>query len=160
VTGVPLSRGLVAVIDDEDAPAVLSVGSWHAADCDGRWYARRFYRPEPNVQRGLYLHTFLTGWPLVDHIDGDGLNNRRDNLRHATGSQNNANSRPRVVGGYKGVSHYKRTGRWRAYLTTDGVHRHLGYFDTAEDAARAYDVAAREQWHEFARLNFPTDGAR
>lgn len=154
VIEVPLSRGLVTIIDDDDAANVFAAGRWHAASCDGHDYAHRF-----EGRRSLYLHTFLTGWPLVDHRNGDGLDNRRMNLRPATRGQNNANRR---VGrnnhtGYKGVSYYRRTGRWRAYtVNPDGSHRHLGYFDSPELAACAYDVAAIARWGEYALTNFPT----
>jgi len=106
------------------------------------------------------MHTFLTGWPMVDHRNGNGLDNRRANLRPATKSQNGAN---RLIAasnksGFKGVDLKK--GRWRAQIKVVGSKIHLGYFDLAEEAARAYDMAAIEAFGEFATLNFPSPGQR
>ena len=145
------------VVDEADYGLVEAAGPWHLSICDGKWYARRPVRGGDGSVRWQGMHTFLTGWPLVDHIDGDGLNNRRSNLRPATPSQNNANRRKsrQNTSGFKGVSYYHRTSRWRAYVGVDGKAIHLGYFDTAIDAARAYDAAALEHFGEFARINFP-----
>jgi hypothetical protein len=107
------------------------------------------------------LHRLLLNAPpelQVDHINGDGLDNRRSNLRLATGSQNQGNSRKRrdgVTSQYRGVSWNKRAGKWQALLRREGKLQYLGYFSDEEAAARAYDAAALEQWGSFARLNFP-----
>lgn len=99
---------------------------------------------------------------VVDHINGDRLDNRRDNLRECTQAGNLQNARARVMHGslpvqspFKGVSGAKG-GKWRAYISAAGQrYIHLGTFDAPEEAARAYDAAAIEHFGEFARLNFP-----
>ena len=91
----------------------------------------------------------------IDHIDHNGLNNTRTNLRFATPTENNANRRASVTkAGFKGVSHNRNTGKYEGYIRIDKRKRHLGLFETAEDAARAYDTAALEAWGEYACLNF------
>lgn len=150
---VVLTKGFVATVDDGDYDRVVAAGSWQINKCDGRLYAGH-----ATSGGNVRLHTFLTGWPLVDHVNGDGLDNRRANLRPATPSQNAGNiGVPRDnTSGLKGVGRY-RNGRFRAYLTADGRQLHLGYFDTAEQAGRAYDAAALARWGEFARPNFPRE---
>lgn len=104
------------------------------------------------------MHRFITGAPcdiVIDHINGDRLDNRRSNLRPATFSQNMANRAGWSKTGYRGVSVHKQSGKYQAFVRKDGKNRHLGLFDEAEDAARAYDNAAWEIWGEYARLNFP-----
>jgi hypothetical protein len=157
---IRLRSGLVALVDDVDYERVISAGPWHGAPCGRHLYVQRSVR-KPGAKRSTEerLHAFLTGWPLVDHANGNGLDNRRSNLREATHAQNSANSRlsRRSTSGFKGVTWYKRTSRWRAHITADQVQRHLGYFDTPEEAARAYDTAATEAFGDFARLNFPKE---
>jgi hypothetical protein len=143
VTEIPLTRGYVALVDDEGAERVLQ-HKWCVHFNGDRRYAKN--------QHGT-MHRFLTGWPLVDHINGNGLDNRRENLRRATVQENNRNRRPRNQ--YKGVTLERRTGRWFARIAIDGHRIHLGTFDTPEAAAAAYDTAAREHFGEFAWLNFP-----
>jgi hypothetical protein len=94
---------------------------------------------------------------LVDHVNGDKSDNRISNLRIANYSQNNWNQgrHSNNKSGYKGVRYYKPQRKFHAYIGLCSAKLHLGSFDTAEDAARAYDSAAAELYGEFARLNFP-----
>lgn len=101
-------------------------------------------------------------WPSleIDHIDGNKANNRIDNLREATSSQNKTNrgkkvDRSKSSSQYKCVEFWKRTGRYRAMIGVGRKNKHLGYYATEEEAARAYDAAALAHFGEFARLNFP-----
>jgi hypothetical protein len=94
---------------------------------------------------------------LGDHIDGDGLNNIRSNLRVASSSGNAQNRRLSCCSssGFKGVTWRKRERVWYAQIGYKDTRKHLGVFSTAEEAARAYDKAALQLFGEFANLNFP-----
>lgn len=149
---VPLARGGYAIVDAADA-ALVERRSWHL-DAYGYVVCGRSVRGKRSTPG---LQTFLLDVPegtTVDHIDGDPLNNRRKNLRYATPLQQVHNTRRRRdnTSGYKGVGLHK--GRWRARIMVRCRRLHLGYFDSPEEAARAYDVAAREHFGEFARVNF------
>jgi hypothetical protein len=113
----------------------------------------------PTTQR---LHTFLTGFAQTDHRDGDGLNNCRANLRPATNKQNQGNGRrpSHNTSGYKGVTWDRGINRWRARIAVNRRMRNLGVYNSVENAARAYDEAAREIFGEFACVNFPINGER
>lgn len=97
---------------------------------------------------------------VVDHINGNPLDNRRANLRVCTVQQNNWNRKRRPGGRsrFKGVT--RGTSGWIAFIAPNGSQKHLGTFATEEDAARAYDAAAAEAYGQFACLNFPNDGER
>lgn len=149
---VPLTEGYVAIIDTVDCDRVAQY-TWCAQSDTHRVYARA--RVNGAFVR---LHRFILYAPPgvdVDHINGNGLDNRRSNLRVCSHSQNMSNrARPSSnSSGYKGVS--REGSRWRAYVTTDGHRMYLGTFDRPEDAARAYDNAASRLHGEFSQLNFP-----
>lgn len=139
-------------VDDEDYNTV-SLYTWRLQETrSGNVYA---CSDVPSQGRRIFMHTLIMGTKGVDHIDGNGLNNVRSNLRPATASQNAANRK--AQGGssrYKGVSWHKRSCKWQAQIK----RTNLGYFDDEKEAARAYDDAAREDYGEFARLNFPEEG--
>ena len=97
----------------------------------------------------------LVSTEQVDHIDRDPLNNRRENLRLATRSENQHNQAKRAnnTSGFKGVRFDKRGRKWRAQITVNSKYVHLGLFDTAEAAAAAYDTAALSLHDTFACVN-------
>lgn len=151
---IPLTQGKFALVDDEDFDR-LNRHKWCAVRRDNLWYARRH-----KDSGGIFMHNEIAEPPKGlrwDHADGDGLNNKKSNLRPATCSQNQANARKRKdnTSGFKGVSWHRRHKKWYACLSHQGKIRFLGLFEDAERAAQAYDSAAIELRGEFARPNFP-----
>lgn len=147
---ISLGHGRVTLIDPADAEKAGKL----------LWHHLNGYAATRIDGRSTYLHEFLLGTKLVDHADGDRLNNRRSNLRKATHAQNlqNAKLSRANTSGFKGISF--RSNRWCAGIRANGVFTYLGRFITKEEAARAYDEAARVLHGEFARLNFPKAGER
>ncbi len=155
---VILTKGYVATIDAADV-ALVDGWNWHASVRLDTVYAGRSTRigGRPNGKsKAIYLHRFLMDAPdglEVDHISGDGLDNRRDNLRLATHTQNAQNQRRRRDNtvGFKGVWRCVSGLKWRAMIQEGGTRKHLGYFTTPEAAHAAYTEAANRLWGEFAR---------
>lgn len=161
VREISIGHGYITIIDAADYPLV-SQFTWHAKvdrRKDGtirNVYARRYLYGK----RVGYLHQLLLGpQPKgleIDHRNRNGLDNRRQNLRVGTISQNRANSRRRHnnKSGLKGVWSARGNGnRWRAGLRVNGTSIHLGVFTSKEDAARAYGAAARAAFGEFAYVD-------
>lgn len=158
------AAGRVALVDDQDY-ALVAVHRWSIMEeiRAGRPYgpyARTYVTLPGGRQVTIRMHNLILDCAGVDHINQNGIDNRRANLRPATKSQNAANQRP-VKGKtsqFKGVCWYRAT-KWQAYITVSGNRRHLGYFDAEEDAARAYDTAALAAWGDYACLNFPSSSS-
>lgn len=156
VREIPLLRGLVALVDAADYERISAF----------KWYATKRYaiRSERRAGRSvtILMHHEVLGRPppgfVTDHINCIRLDNRRANLRFCTPSQNmwNRGLNLRTTSGFKGVS--IKGSRYAAAIRRWGKQEHLGRFDSAEEAARAYDRAALEAFGEFARLNFPARG--
>lgn len=158
--------GRVAAVDVEDFALVMQY-RWHVLEHDPAAPGRRAHGPYvvydayPEGRGGtritVYMHQLITGSRFIDHIDGDPLNNRRSNLRPATKSQNGANARknPGKTSRYKGVFWDRERSGWQAKITVERQQVCLGRFANEEDAALAYDLAAREAFGEFALTNFP-----
>lgn len=159
---VPLSKNRVAIIDAEDAERVF-LHKWSCfTNKSGAVYAqtspKKVHRT-PGQPKMVFLHRYIMEAPhgmQVDHVNGNTLDCRRQNMRLATAAENCRNRGRRSIGStspYKGA--YLLNGKWAARIGSAGKVIFLGYFKSAEDAALAYDRAALELHGEFARLNFP-----
>ena len=152
------AAGRVALVDDEDYE-LMSGHSWHVWEQHrpGRHratgpYACAAIRRDDGTLRHVYMHQLITRWPITDHANGDGLDNRRSNLRPVDHAQNNWNSAKRGGGTsrFKGVSWRERDGKWQVHITVSGKRRFLGCFASEEDAAAAYTAAALEIQGQYA----------
>jgi len=142
---IPLTQGRFAKVDNEDFDKVKDI-NW----CYTHGYAK-------NLNLG-YLHRFINDTEqgyLTDHINGDGLDNRKSNLRNCSKITNGQNSRKRknTSSKLKGVSLNKNSGLYESYITKNKKRIGLGYFRNEIEAAKAYDKKATELFGEFARLN-------
>lgn len=140
---IQISKGLEVLVDDEDFPE-LSKWRWFYHTMG---YASRQYS-QGGVRRSVLMHRQIMNPPVgmvVDHINGNKLDNRRENLRVVTQSENNFNARKpsRNKSGFKGVYWEKQHNRWIAQTIDFGKRKVVGFFLTAEEAAEAYDTAAR-----------------
>lgn len=155
-----LSQGKVALLDDADYLAA-SKHAWHAHYSRGKWYARRSFREKGAQDRKVtkqYLHHFLVGKTTdIDHVDGDGLNNQRANLRHATKPQNQWNSRLRKdnTSGFKGVQRARYEYKTAGVVSWDVIvdAKRIGRYRDLHAAAVAYDCAAIAAFGDRARTN-------
>ena len=149
-----------ALIDDADY-GILKNYNWQLIPGGikkDHFYARASFNGKP-----FFMHRVIMGVNsrmMVDHVDGNGLNNRRSNLRFCTASQNMANSRksPRSLSKFKGVLWKKGKNLWVASAVKDYKRYYFGKYEKEEDAALAYDKGAKELFGEFASLNFPNGG--
>lgn len=147
---ITLTRGMFAIVDDADFDT-LQKYNWQMHK---HGYATR--------KKGLghiSMHREIMNPPSgfdVDHINGNKLDNRRANLRICSRHENTFNQglRSNNNSGYKGVSWRKQERKWIAQIQANGKRKTIGYFDSAIEAARAYDNAAIEAYGEYARLNF------
>ena len=166
---IKLTQKKFALVDDDDYE-YLTQWKWYAVQGNTTYYAVRNPSGKDSHKTNLIkMHRIIMKPKTeqhIDHADGNGLNNRRSNLRKCTRSQNSANGGPK--GGtskYRGVSWKDNLNKWQAQVqvTFPGQKRknfHLGYYRTEEAAARAYDEAALSFFKEFAYQNFPAGEKR
>lgn len=161
-----LSQGKFALVD-EHRYAELNAHVWSAVNIPyelngvklSRWYAKRSEIVD-GKRVGIWLHRYVINASdgyFVDHINGDGLDNRGGNLRLATRAQNTMNSHSKLTNKYKGV-YRTPSGTFIARIQADGKIVNLGTFANEEEAANVYDAAARKMHGQFARVNFPRPG--
>jgi len=157
---IPLTQGKFAIVDGEDYEC-LSKHKWHAhREHSGVYYARSNKKVVAGKHVTIFMHRLILNVPegmQTDHINHDGLDNRRKNLRVCTRAQNQHNRRAtkRASSRYKGVGWRMRTRKWAAYINKDGSCRFFRYFRYEVRAAKAYDEQASKLFGEFACPNFP-----
>jgi hypothetical protein len=144
-------------VDAQDYGRV-SQYQWCAVQKPRTWYAKTIHR-DGTI---LSMHRMVANAPkglFVDHINHNGLDNRKLNLRLCTNAQNQQNSRPRSGGTskYKGVHWHKARKKFCARIHFNKKSIHIGYFKDEIEAAKAYDKKAKELFGEFAYLNFPAE---
>lgn len=150
---IPLPSGHVALVDDEDWPLVAS-NPWHVRRRSGGlvYAIWNEYLGKTMPRRAVHMHHVImqpTPGFAIDHRNGNGLDNRRQNLRLCTHSENMQNRRVTTGRRFKGVSYH--LGKYQVVI----VRKYLGRFSDEIEAATAYDQAAKQMFGEFARLNFP-----
>lgn len=154
------AAGRVALVNDEDYDLVSKHRWFVAESIRGRGsieiYAVTKILCDDGKRRMIKMHRLITNfrWPLVDHQNGNGLDNQRGNLRD--GTKGNQHNRKITIGGtsqYKGVYWYKAKAKWRAQIYFQSKLILLGYFTEEDEAARAYNDRAVELFGEYARLN-------
>jgi hypothetical protein len=152
---IPLTKGKFALVDSEDYYR-LARYKWCSSTCG----AKTFYAGRRLAGGTINMHRLIMDAPshlVVDHIDHNGLNNTKANLRLCTFAQNARNTRPNkgASSRYKGVSWKKSAKKWSAMIRCNKKISHLGSFENEIAAAKAYDKKAAEFFGEFAYLNFP-----
>jgi hypothetical protein len=149
------TKNRYAIIDPEDYER-LTRYEWHFSQNK----KKKYYAVRLAGWKNISMHREIINAPpgkFVDHINGNGLDNRKKNLRFVTATENSRNCKKRsspTTSKYKGVSKVKKNNKWRAYINTPkSKYNHLGYFHNEIDAAKAYDKAAKELFGEFASPN-------
>jgi hypothetical protein len=152
---IPLTHGKVALVDDADYDE-LSQFRWTAVCEHGVYYAKRFTGMSRNRYERMHRRILQPkDGECVDHINHNTIDNRRSNLRICTARENSLNQSKRPgKSRFKGVCWNKRLGTWMAKIHPNRKTKHLGLFKVEEDAARAYDAAARREFGQYACVNF------
>lgn len=154
---IHLTQRKFTIIDPEDYSRIVSAGWWYAYYNRGKWYVKR--NGGETKGSSVHLHSFITGNPMTDHANGNGLDNRRSNLRECNKSLNGANRSAQInnKSGFKGVSYCEQRGNWLATIRVNGRGKYLGRYSDEISAALIYDHAAVKHFGDFAFTNSDTD---
>ena len=161
---INLTQGQVALVDDDDYD-YLNQWKWRVVKSAyiDNYYVIRWSPMIKNKRHQIYMHRFIMDTPKdmqVDHIDHNGLNNQKCNLRNCSIHENQCNKRAsrKSTSKYIGVSFNKNRKLFEVQISNHGKKKTLGFFKTEEQAAIIYDIAAKTYHGEFANLNFPNNG--
>lgn len=152
---IPLTQNQFAMVDDSEVEAINAY-KWFCARIKGRYVAvRKSHGP---TRRNIYMHRVIMNAPRkmeVDHIDGNGLNNQKSNLRLCVTLQNVKNRKIPITNksGFKGVHWDVESKKWKAQISCNGKQKSIGRFHDKIDAAEAYDACAISMHGEFAKTN-------
>ena len=154
---IQLTQGKVALVDD-DMYDYLNQWKWYANNLNGKFYAVRNLRINKKYVKSILMHRFIMSTNkglVVDHLNGDTLDNRKCNLRNCTHGENLKNQKISIknTSGYKGVSWNKNHKSYEAKINNNNITIQIGNFKNIIDAARAYNEAAVKYHGEFANLN-------
>ena len=143
---IKLTQGQYAIVDDGDFER-LNKYKWHALEEGNTWYAKRGELPQIRMHR-MILGLVKDDGKITDHINRNGLDNRRANLRVISNIENlrNRGLSARNTSRYNGVSWCKQTKKWRATIATNNKQVHLGRFNDIEDAVKARRLAEKHYW--------------
>lgn len=152
---IKLTQGQVALVDNADFEK-LSKYKWFAHKKQNKHGATYYAERKPKDRTNYSMHKHIMGEPpaghQIDHIDGNSLNNQRENLRFVTPAQNQMNRAPSGEKKYKGT--YKADNKFAARISVNKKRIHLGRFKTEREAACAYDTAAKQHFKQFSKTNF------
>lgn len=157
---IQLTKGQVALIDDEDFDDI-SQYRWFAVAPRQKDYTHSWYAATKTGGRNISMHQLLMNPPIgscADHIDHNGLNNRRSNLRITTTRENswNTNKHKNCTSKFKGVAWNREKSKWQVRICINGKEKHLGWFHNEIEGANLYDFVAIQFFGPFAKVNFPT----
>jgi len=152
-----LTQGKVAIVDDEDFE-YLNQWKWFANLKGKKFYVGRNISMFNGKQTKICMHRFIMNpekGMVIDHLDGNSLNNQKNNLRICTQAENNRNRNFNInnTSGFKGVYWHKISSKWMAYIRINKKRLYLGIYTDPIDAARSYNEAALKYHGEFANLN-------
>lgn len=154
---IKLTRNMVAIVDDENFEW-LNQWKWYAQKSGNTYYAKR--RETQGEKKFIYMHRLIMRakpGQEIDHANGNGWDNRIENMRFCTDSQNFQNSRKRknCSSKYKGVHYANHAKKWRAMICAPGVGKssHIGCYSSEREAAKSYNEKAKVLFGEFANLN-------
>lgn len=154
----PTRGNIITIIDDEDYTKISQYNKWHVVSYknDKKLYLKSNKRIGKRKSITFYMHRIIMDCPenkVVDHINGNTLDNRKENLRICTKSENNINRAPNKNSNHKGVSWCTGIKKWSSKIGINKKRIHLGYFDSEIKAVIAYNQASIKYHGEFARLN-------
>ena len=158
---ISMKNGMSVMVDDADFPVLIKY-KWHAGKNSTNWYAYTTLwvnKKRVNIPMHRAILNITDRSLLVDHKDGNGLNNQRHNIRLSTHQQNSCNQRKPSKSNraktsiFKGVCFKKAQGKFYASIDSGNIKIHLGVYSTEEEAAIAYNIATTKYHGEFARLN-------